>query len=116
LGRERLRCVFSVSYLEKVKLAPTEYFSYCQGLAPERLRMFLTQLEEKGKIKILARDNMRKGLKTYMITQSGKETVQNYLYAGYKDIAEVLTSPKAEKDSEKFWNKIRGLYPTHNTE
>jgi hypothetical protein len=51
-----------------------------------------------------------------MITQSGKETVQNYLDAGYKDIAEVFTSPATEKDSERFWDKIRGLYPTHNTE
>jgi hypothetical protein len=30
--------------------------------ASERLKMFLTQLEEKGKIKILDRDNMCKGL------------------------------------------------------
>jgi DNA-binding PadR family transcriptional regulator len=84
--------------------------------APERLKMFLIQLEEKGKITILARDNIRKGLKTYMITQSGKETVQSYLSAGYKNIAGVFTSPAVEKDSERFWDKIRGLYPTHNTE
>lgn len=109
-------CILGVLFREGEVSANRILLLLPRTQAPERLKMFLTQLEEKGKIKILARDNMRKGLKTYMITQSGKETVQNYLYAGYKDVAEVLTSPKAEKDSEKFWNKIRGLYPTHNTE
>ena len=82
----------------------------------ERLKIFLIQLKEKGKIEILDKDNIRKGQKTYMITESGKETVQNYLDAGNKNIAEVFTSPAAEKDLQRFWNIIRGLYPTHNTE
>jgi hypothetical protein len=39
--------------------------------SPERLKAFLTELEEKGKIKIIARDDIRTGHKTYEITQSG---------------------------------------------
>ncbi|MFZ0513461.1 MAG: hypothetical protein WAM14_17780 [Candidatus Nitrosopolaris sp.] len=57
--------------------------------------MFLTQLEEKGKIKILHGRNIRKGLTTYIITQSGKDTVKNYLDAGYKDTVEVFGPRKS---------------------
>jgi hypothetical protein len=40
--------------------------------SPERLNLFLIELEEKGKIKILQKDNIRIGQKAYLITQSGK--------------------------------------------
>jgi hypothetical protein len=74
-------CILGVLFREGEVSANRILLLLPRTQAPERLKMFLTQLEKKGKIKILARDNMRKGLKTYMITQSGKETVQNYLYA-----------------------------------
>jgi DNA-binding PadR family transcriptional regulator len=105
-------CILGILYREDEEVSANKILLLLpRTQAPERLKMFLTQLEEKGKIKILDRDNMRKGLKTYMITQSGKETVQNYLYAGYKDIAEVFVPPEAKKDLEKFWNKRNLTYP-----
>ena len=109
-------CILGILFKEGEVSANKILLLLPRTLAPERLKMFLIELEKKGKIKILDKDNLRKGLKTYEITQSGKETVQNYLDAGYKDIAEVIMPPEAKKDLERFWNQIRGLYPTHNTE
>jgi len=86
--------------------------------SPDRLKRFLLDLEEKGKINILSRDNIRLGQKTYIITQSGKSTVLNYLDARYKNIIDVFepTKPIVIEDVKRFWGWVTGIYPTHRTE
>jgi predicted MarR family transcription regulator len=100
------------------KLVLTKYIARCLGLTPERLKLFLTDLEEKGKISILSKDNIRLGQKTYIITQSGKNTVLNYLDVRNKNIIDVFEprKPAVIEDLKRFWGWVTGIYPTHRTE
>jgi DNA-binding PadR family transcriptional regulator len=112
-------CILGVLYRQSRDIsANTILRSLPRTQSPERLKAFLNELAEKGKIEIIARDDIRATLKTYIITQSGRDTVIRYVDASYEDVMEVYRpkKPTVIEDLKAFWKDIIGIYPTHKTE
>jgi hypothetical protein len=66
-------CILGVLFMQNEEISANKILRLLpRTQSPERLNLFLIELEEKGKIKILQKDNIRIGQKAYLITQSGK--------------------------------------------
>jgi hypothetical protein len=78
--------------------------------APDRLKRFLDDLTELGKVESSPpRDSRREGKIIYKITESGKRSVDKYISADYRDVSSITTKKAAQVDLDRWWNNIKRL-------